>query len=431
MSLFSTFALGVNAASGQSRALGTISNNIANANTDAYKASRTEFASLLTQNAGRPTGRGFGAEQARYHGITSTTRQAIDAQGSLRPTERDLDLAIVGRGFFNVRGANGEVLFSRDGSFDKQIIFPDFQNTQKSELYLANRSGNRLMGWDVAKDPTAAGQPEVIRFELDSLAPELKATATQRIDYKIQLPADAAEGSEFPTGAVFFDGTDSANGRPLALVWEKTATPNQWRLTARLDNRQGQVVGSQEITFIPTPQDSPANAVGQNNQPVPSQLTAVLDNGQEITVDLAESTQYFGPFIPPRSRSDGFPPGDLSDLAFSSDGFLIGKYTNGVEKKLYRLPLSYFQNDNALQQIGGNDFRRTQEAGARATFRLDDPTLTQSQPGSLSVRALEASAVDITREFSSLIQTQRAYQAATRIVQVTDELTRNTTQLKN
>ncbi|SDF34300.1 flagellar basal-body rod protein FlgG [Limimaricola pyoseonensis] len=100
-----------------------ISNNIANANTTGFKASRAAFQDLiyetmqregaLTSEAGtaRPTGVdvGFGVETA------GTVR--LNTQGGLLATENQLDLAIDGRGFFTVNLPDGGQAFTRDGAF--------------------------------------------------------------------------------------------------------------------------------------------------------------------------------------------------------------------------------------------------------------------------------------------------------------------------
>lgn len=100
----------------------TISNNLANVDTTGYKKSSAGFQDLLYQNletAGHSTGEnskdptgsqvGVGVKLA---GITKDFRL-----GSLKRTDRELDVAISGRGFIPLEGPNGENVYTRDGNF--------------------------------------------------------------------------------------------------------------------------------------------------------------------------------------------------------------------------------------------------------------------------------------------------------------------------
>ncbi len=100
--------------------LDTISNNLANANTTGYKRQETQFEDLVYQNA-RPAGPapGIGAPTAVEFG--SGARVVANArffsQGAMQQTDNPLDVAIEGSGFFAVNRLNGEVAYTRAGSF--------------------------------------------------------------------------------------------------------------------------------------------------------------------------------------------------------------------------------------------------------------------------------------------------------------------------
>lgn len=109
----------------------TISNNIANVNTTAYKKERLEFESLLYQtmeratedaaaNSGRPVNLQVG------HGVRPTVTTRDFSNGSFERTEGDLDLAIEGPGFFVIdRGDDEtgveEIGYTKDGSFKLSV----------------------------------------------------------------------------------------------------------------------------------------------------------------------------------------------------------------------------------------------------------------------------------------------------------------------
>lgn len=100
----------------------TIANNLANANTTAYKARHTQFQDLLYQNMVQP-GTAAGQQTTVPTGLqvglgTKPSANEISfAQGSFSQTDNPLDLVIQGNGFFQIRQASGELAYTRDGSF--------------------------------------------------------------------------------------------------------------------------------------------------------------------------------------------------------------------------------------------------------------------------------------------------------------------------
>ena len=99
------------------------SNNIANMTTAAYDARRAEFADLHYQRLRMPgtvtavTGEQVPAGVQMGLGVRPSAVAVELEQGALRPTGNDLDLAIEGRGYFEVQLPNGESAFTRDGAF--------------------------------------------------------------------------------------------------------------------------------------------------------------------------------------------------------------------------------------------------------------------------------------------------------------------------
>src|SRR5688572_5274394 len=102
-----------------------IANNIANINTTAFKRARAEFTDLLYQDE-RPAGvpnRGNqqpipeGAQVGL--GVRNAAIRNLHIQGALTSTGNKLDMAINGRGWFQIEGANGETFYTRAGSFNK------------------------------------------------------------------------------------------------------------------------------------------------------------------------------------------------------------------------------------------------------------------------------------------------------------------------
>ncbi len=101
----------------------TISNNLANVNTTGFKKSRTEFDDLLyetVQEAGARSSAeseyNVGIQVGSGSKVSATRRQ--HSQGSPQMTNNPYDLMVNGEGFFGIIGNNGEMKFTRDGSFN-------------------------------------------------------------------------------------------------------------------------------------------------------------------------------------------------------------------------------------------------------------------------------------------------------------------------
>ena len=129
----STAATGMDA---QQTKLDVTANNIANVSTTGYKKSRAEFQDLMYQTlrapvgtatsggvSGTPTGIQVGL------GVRAGATQRIHTQGDPKITNSPLDLTIEGTGFFKIEMPNGQIAYTRDGTFkpnsDGKIVTSD------------------------------------------------------------------------------------------------------------------------------------------------------------------------------------------------------------------------------------------------------------------------------------------------------------------
>lgn len=120
----------------QQRSMDVIANNIANANTDGYKAQRTLFTDYLSKQHAVDAPRG--ADVLAYTQDRATYLDQKD--GSLTSTGNPLDMAISGAGFFSVSTAAGPRL-TRSGRFG---LTPDGKIADSSGNMLLDTSGNPL-----------------------------------------------------------------------------------------------------------------------------------------------------------------------------------------------------------------------------------------------------------------------------------------------
>jgi flagellar basal-body rod protein FlgG len=121
MRALSIAATGMNA---QEQNLEVIANNIANINTTGFKRSRAEFTDLIyqTERLAGVSSRGRDAtvpEAAQIGlGVRTAAIRSVQIEGPLTNTGNDYDLAISGRGWFQVTNPNGDTIYTRDGAFN-------------------------------------------------------------------------------------------------------------------------------------------------------------------------------------------------------------------------------------------------------------------------------------------------------------------------
>lgn len=162
-----------------------ISNNLANMNTTGFKRQRAEFQDLLYQTLRRvgadssdagtivPTGVDVGA------GVQTAAVYRIHEQGNLVVTDNPLDIAINGHGFFQIEMPNGDIAYSRAGSFQLNpegiIVNADGYPIQgpgavpEDAVEIAiNESGEVLVLLDGEVEPQNIGQFELVTFVNDA-----------------------------------------------------------------------------------------------------------------------------------------------------------------------------------------------------------------------------------------------------------------------
>lgn len=162
-----------------------IANNIANINTTGFKRSRAEFTDLLYQAervAGVP---GRSAQDPVPEGsqVGLGTRTVavrnLHIQGALTNTGNKLDLALNGQGYFQVATANGDLFYTRTGSFSKNaqgqlvtadgnLVQPGITIPNNASDVVVSESGNVSVIVPGNAAPQAAGQLTLANFVNDA-----------------------------------------------------------------------------------------------------------------------------------------------------------------------------------------------------------------------------------------------------------------------
>jgi len=165
--------------------LNVTGNNIANADTVAYKEDRVTFSDMFsrTLSQGMRAGEDMGGTNPVQVGL-GVRVASIDknmSQGSFTATEKTFDMAVDGEGFFVVYDGTG-YLYTRDGSFDVD-----------SEGYLVDpATGYRVQRIGTVGENNGFQMPGVTAIQIPYRT-QLPGQETTTIDFKGNLSADVAE----------------------------------------------------------------------------------------------------------------------------------------------------------------------------------------------------------------------------------------------
>lgn len=462
MSINSAMIAGASGLLANSSALAAISDNIANVNTTGFKRVNTVFT---------PNYKVSGGGEARYSsgGVTSNSRLDIASAGILNPSASPTHLAIDGNGFFVVRGSptastgSNAALFTRSGAFQTD-----------SSGFLRNDAGMYLYGWPVRADGTVAQNPsnldELEAVNLSNIGGAAEATSSIRINANLQAsqavsPAAAtydvanpafnmASGAVTPDFQRTIQVFDTQGGvRSVTLSMLKSPTANQWFTELHVEPAGDVVTGAgfnngqiatgvvafdtngridPATTTLPTTlsflSSDFAGALGANQaQWAPS--TGV--GAQSISLDFGTAgspggiTQFDSPSTLNSTTVDGALFGAFAGVEVSQDGFVSARFSNGVVRQIYQIPIATVANPNGMASVGGASFQVTENSGV---FTMNVPG--RGAAGSIASSSVENSNVDIATEFSNLIVTQRAYSASSRIITTADEMLAEAIQMK-
>ena len=118
--------------------------------------------------------------------------------------------------------------------------------------------------------------------------------------------------------------------------------------------------------------------------------------------------------------------GDMIGVSIQRDGMIYASYDNGMTKLLGQIATANFPNASGLEKHGDNLYSSTMNSGSFDGIGVD----VTASGGYMSTGVLEMSNVDLSREFTEMITTQRGFQANSRIITVSDTLLEELTNLK-
>lgn len=510
--LFQPSTLGMKS---QSHRLNTIGYNIANVNTGGFKRTDTQFETVLSKN--------FFA-QSDTGGVKPYARATNDVQGLVTPTNNNMDLAIVGKGFFAIQpdlNTSNQIFYTRDGSFgintvngqNSNVTADDGSTITVANGYLVDKNGYFVLGSPMAQDGTFSSSAAApMRVDQYAFIDQGQPTSTALLDFNLPSTSEFGDDTETYTLTTY---DSAAAARQIAFDFVPMLADNEWRVNIRADNLTSYTLGpssafsrtsglaaatglafdseyvfdtadnsvrvinsgtgdsignafssfvvGDQITFAGTASNnatytisgisadgarltlqqtvtaestgalaSTATSVGNLSNPMTfNSLGQLSSNGtlnltmnwnnaetSTIAIDVSSMTQFAGAFTPNRTSQNGIGIADLADLSFDSAGNVVGTFSDGTQRTIYKIPLYDFTNPNGLYSSNGMIFEQTPDSGQPVTFFADESGKAEFLPG-----AIEISNVDIAQEFSQMIQTQNAYNMSATTFRTIDEMT--------
>jgi flagellar basal-body rod protein FlgG len=203
----------------------TISNNLSNVNTTAFKRSKVEFQDLMYQTLREPGIKNFEGSMAPAGietglGVKPSATQKIFEQGQLNKTENEMDWAVQGEGLFQVTLPDGTLAYTRDGAFKRSndgtivtssgfMLYPQVTIPEHSSELTVSQDGRISVQLPGEASSTDIGQVELVRFVnasgLKSLGGNLYVQTDASGDPVVSSPGE--EGA----GTILHKYTESSN----------------------------------------------------------------------------------------------------------------------------------------------------------------------------------------------------------------------------
>ena len=414
MGSFATPLSGLTAAQGQ---LQSVSNNLANINTDGYKDQTLTFADVFSQN-GKTNGSGDPVQTGS--GVTISSTDANFTEGSLNATGTPSNMALSGNGFFVTQSASGLPDYTRAGDFvtDKsgQITTPS------GELVLGYPAVNGVVNTSAALQPLQVGTGVTS-----------PAVASTTFNISANLNASSAVGDTASSSLPVYDSLGAAH--TLSVTYTMAA-PNTWTYNITIPSSDlspvpatasttvasgtlnfssaGVLVSTQPTGAAATSAPSAGIAITIPPVATPPATQTSFANGAAtmpvtwnlVTAGTPTITQTATPSATSATSTNGFASGTLQTYSVQPDGTISGTFSSGQTLALGQVAVASFANNQGLVAIGDNNYHATAASGPAVVG-----VAGTGGRGTVIGGSVEQSNVNIATEFSKLIVAQQAYSA--------------------
>ncbi len=412
MSFFSTPLSGLNASSA---ALQAISNNLANLNTDGYKAQTADFSDVFYQNLGT-SGSGDPIQSGLGVQVSGTTSNLTN--GALSSTGVSSNMALDGEGYFVLRdNTTGAQTYTRAGDF-----------TTNTSGQLVTLGGQQVMGYPaVAGVVNGNGTLQALNVGKGTTTP---ANPTSNFSLTTNLNSNTAVGGTQASQISVFDSLGSAH--LVSITYTKTAS-NTWSYNATVPSAEisggtgsSTSVGSGTLSF---------DSTGALTSPSTATLSVgPLSDGASTLNPTWNMTDSSGTGLMTQTASassnsattqDGFAAGTLASFSVLADGTVEGTFTNNQNRAVGQVAVASFENPEGLSSNGDNEYTVTASSGAPVVG-----TAGTGGRGVIKGSEVEGSNVDVATEFAKMIVAQRSYEANAKAITAFDQVEQATIAMK-
>jgi len=417
-----------------------IGNNVANVNTVGFKSGRVTFQEIFSQTlkgASAPdaaTGRGGTNPMQIGLGLGVGAVDTITTRGSLQRTDNPTDMSIEGDGFFICKGgATDTFRFTRAGNFGIDKLGN-----------LVTGSGLNVYGWQALKTDGSGEfdteKPiEPINLYTDAYRNKriisAKATSRAQLSGNLDAAMPLVDESDDPQAEQMFSVPMTVYDRlgndykVDVLFWKVDADDSsstwQWTIETDGDISVNDIDGDTQLTFNGEGIIDSGQSVTVTFEPGDGSTNESGTGEFEIDFDFSKITSFASDNSVKPQSVDGYPSGSLVSFSVGSDGILTGIYDNGQQQSLGLIAISGFENPAGLQKVGDNMYIPTTNSGE---YKAVKPGTGGT--GTLNPGTLEMSNVDLSKEFTEMIITQRGFQANSRIITTSDEMLQELVSLK-
>lgn len=405
------FYTGISGLKNYSAGIDVVSNNIANISTVGYRAYNAEYASLFEEALSGATS--SISPQSVGNGVRMQATAMSTEQGSLALSDRSTDLAILGNGWFGVRG-DGDTIYTRDGGFN---IDANADLVTNDGLHVLGTMGNNISEDNVLTSVLPevklgdVGTVEKLRFPKTLTYPPEPTTQAKFL-------ANVGVGYEpITVGASVIDPQNNRNHLRLEITKKavQTLPGAQYDVKATVESLDGTTIYSTaygEAFF------DDAGALTSHT------MTTIDNNGAPVQIDLGSG--YDGlvsmdvPLVSGSSITDGTIGGELQGYSISQDGDVFATFTNGKQSSVGKLAVFHFSNEQGLNRVSGTRFEESANSG-KAYFYKDANGDNVIGTNIQNFR-LESSNYEIASGLTELIVYQRAYDANSKSITTADQM---------
>lgn len=245
MKALSTAASGMSA---QETYVSTISNNIANVNTVGFKRGRTEIDDLGYETIQEPGARSSSSTnynvgtQIGSGARVSAIRKEFTA-GSPQITNNPFDLMVNGEGFFGIIMPNGELKFTRDGSFNVDAqgvlvnkqgykIYPGFNFPPNTSSVMIAENGKAEAFVKGQTEPTSVGQIPVFTF-VNSVGLKSQGANLYQVSLSSGQPVQSIAG-ENNAGVIMQGALEASNVSPMTEMTDLIRAQRAYEMNSKV-----------------------------------------------------------------------------------------------------------------------------------------------------------------------------------------------------